>query len=86
MLTTNTASGCVAKPNPHISIVDSGRRPYGYKGRGERARIDLLRCAAGGDLGPMLPTLLYTASCRHRIILAKLPRREDPVGQTSGAA
>ncbi len=56
------------------------------KRRGECAKIDLLPRAAGRGLGPVLPTSLYTAGRRHRIILAKLPLREDPVRQPSGAA
>ena len=42
-----------------------GGAPTWLAHRGECAKIDLLRRAAGGSLGPVFPTHPYTAGRRH---------------------
>ena len=59
-----TASGCVAKPNPHFLLLIRGGAPMDMKHTAECTKIDLFRRAAGGGLGPVLPTPLYTAGRR----------------------
>lgn len=80
-LTTDTASGCVAKPNPHSLLLIWWGAPIDMKHRGECAKIDCYRRAAREAWGPCSHSP-YKAGCRKIWSELSFLVMTDPAGQT----